>query len=414
MNKRVLMLGAPALLVAGSTVAVASARDAAVDAKAAAAVAGKAGKALEKRRAGDAVALAEQAVALAPRDAAHRALLGQAYLQAGRFASAREVLAESLRLDPRRGRVALNLALAEIATGDWGRARRTLEANADKIGAGDLGLAVALAGDPASAVALLTQAARQPGALRKTRQNLALALALSGQWQAAKVVAEADTPASQIDARMMEWAAFAQPRTASDQVSHLLGVSPAEDAGRPAALALNDAGAPVAVAAIAPASVAPAPVAAGLSFAPAREIVQALPVSTIAARAVPVKIALTRGPQPQPVAAKRAAPPQPAAAPAKGSYYVQLGAFESAAVARDAWGRATRRFAALAGRTPTGMDFRSDQGRFYRLSVGGFARADADAMCRTYRARGGACFVRAGAGDQLAQWLRPGVQVASR
>ena len=65
------------------------------------------------------------------------------------------------------------------------------------------------------------------------------------------------------------------------------------------------------------------------------------------------------------------------------------------------------------------MSFRTDKGSFYRLSVGGFARGDADAMCRRYRATGGVCFVRAGAGDQVAQWLRPGgdrggVQLASR
>lgn len=412
MNKRIMMLGAPALLIAGATVAVASARDAVADAKMAAVVANKAGKALEKRRAADAVALAEQAVALAPRDAAHRALLGQAYLQAGRFTSARETLEESLRLDPRQGRVALNLALTQIATGDWGVARRTLDANADKIGAGDLGLAVALAGDPAGAVTLLTQAARQPGATAKTRQNLALALALSGQWQAAKVIAEADTPANQLDARMMEWAALAQPRAASDQVAHLLGVSPVADAGRPVELALNDGPAAVAVAAVATPPASPAPLA--LTFAPAREIVQALPVSTIRARTAPVRVALTARPQPLPIATKRAAPTPVAVAPAAGQFYVQLGAFDSAEVARDAWNRATRRYAAFKGRTPTGMDFRSETRRYYRLSVGGFARGDADAMCRAYRARGGACFVRAGAGDRTAQWLRPAVQVASR
>lgn len=424
MNKHVLMLGAPALLLAGATVAGASARDAAADAKAAAGTAEKAGRALAKHRVADAVELAERAVALSPRDAAHRALLGRAYLQVGRFQSARQVLEEALSLDPREGRVALNLALAQIACGDWGVARRTLDANHDRIAIGDLGLAVALAGDPAGAVALLTHAARQPDATAKTRQNLALALALSGQWQAAKVVAAADTPAPQVDARMMEWASFAQPRTASDQVAHLLGVQAVADAGRPAALALRDAPAAVAAAPapvaepapavpVAVASAAPAP--AAVAFAPRREVVQALPAATIMAAAAPIKVAPARPPQPVPAAAKRAAAQQPAAEPARGQYYVQLGAFESAAVARDAWDRAQRRFAALKGRAPTGMDFRTDKGRFYRLSVGGFARGDADAMCRQYRARGGACFVRAGAGDRLAQWLRPrGVQVASR
>ena len=100
---------------------------------------------------------------------------------------------------------------------------------------------------------------------------------------------------------------------------------------------------------------------------------------------------------------------------ATGSWYVQLGAFESANVAKDAWGRASRRFAVLAGHAPNGMTFKAKGEDFYRLSVGGFSRSAADSICRQYRAKGGACFVRQGAGDMMAQWLRkPGVQMASR
>ncbi|MEG8023955.1 SPOR domain-containing protein [Sphingomonas aurantiaca] len=119
-------------------------------------------------------------------------------------------------------------------------------------------------------------------------------------------------------------------------------------------------------------------------------------------------------------AIKLAAASAPAAAyPVKpqgtGSWYVQLGAFESAGVAKDAWGRASRRFAVLAGHSPNGMAFKAKGEDFYRLSVGGFSRSAADSMCRQYRAKGGACFVRQGAGDMMAQWLRkPGVQMASR
>jgi hypothetical protein len=53
---------------------------------------------------------------------------------------------------------------------------------------------------------------------------------------------------------------------------------------------------------------------------------------------------------------------------------------------------------------------------YYRLSVGGFARGDAERMCRSYRVKGGRCFVRQQAGDQVAAWVKgsKGVQVASR
>ncbi|MEG8056130.1 SPOR domain-containing protein [Sphingomonas sp. 22L2VL55-3] len=61
------------------------------------------------------------------------------------------------------------------------------------------------------------------------------------------------------------------------------------------------------------------------------------------------------------------------------------------------------------------MTFKAKGEDVYRLSVGGFSKSAANAMCRQYHAKGGACFVRQGAGDVMAQWLRkPGMQMASR
>ena len=73
----------------------------------------------------------------------------------------------------------------------------------------------------------------------------------------------------------------------------------------------------------------------------------------------------------------------------------------------------TRRYAGFASHTPQGMTVSRGGKQFYRLSVGGFARADAVSMCQQYRSRGGACFVRAGAGDQVAMWAK-GRELASR
>lgn len=395
-------LSLPALLSTGATVAGASARDAAADARAVAEVAARAGKALGKRDAPAAVALAEKAVALSPRDAALRALLGRAYLQAGRFASARTMLEEALALDGRDGRAALSLVLARIAGGDWAAARATILAHADTIAADDYGLAVALSGDPAGGVGVLMRAARRPGAGPRTRQNLALALALAGQWGAAKAVAEADLSPADVDRRMTEWAEFARPRAASDQVAHLLGVRAAADAGRPAALALNAPAAPaVAVADAAPAPRA-APVVAKVVFAPPREVVQPLAVQSVTHAA---KVAPKRWTQLIPAPA----------APAKGTWFMQIGAFDSPEVARDVWAREARRFAAFRRLTPHGSHHRNGRRGFHQLSVGGFARADAVALCERYRISGGACFVRAGAGDRVAPWLRrPDARLAMR
>ena len=324
------------------------------------------------------------------------------------------------------GHIALNLALAQIGAGQWHEARATLDTNAGRISPVDRGLALALAGDPGAGVQVLMDVVRSPDATVKARQNLALAFALAGRWSDSRVVAALDLTPADLDKRMVQWAAFAQPQGASDQVAALLGVVPVVDPGQPVALALNapssvavaasdasDAFMPgratpgVEAAAISPAS--PAPVAS------APVVVAAAPVATIAAQgafkvAVPANVA----PVKMTVAAKPK--PQPREL-ASGNFYVQLGAFDSAGVARDAWGRAQRRFAAFRQQTPTGMAFAHEGARYYRLSVGGYTRTDAASLCRQYRNRGGTCFVRAGAGDAMAQWVRRGaggVQVAAR
>lgn len=376
----------------------------------------EAAKALNRHETVKAVGAAEQAVSLAPREAAYRMLLGQSYLQAGRFRSAGEAFADTLQLDGGNGRAALNLALTQVALGDWRAARATLDAHANDIPGADRGLAMALAGDTTGAVALLTEIARTPGANAKVRQNLALAYALGGQWGVARMVAAADMSPADVDQRMQQWAIFAQPKTASDQVASLLGVRPVVDGGQPVALALDGpvpvplAVAPVAVAP--PAAVAPIQVAAAtpvattpkVTFAASREVVQPLPAAVIATPAAfktPIKTAVAK--------------PAARVAAAGGAWHVQLGAFDNAGVARDAWARATRRYAAFKGHLPQGMNFHTSKATFYRLSVGGFSRAGADQACRAYRARGGACFVRTGAGDQVAAWARlGGMQLAMR
>ncbi|KQN37692.1 hypothetical protein ASG37_11770 [Sphingomonas sp. Leaf407] len=410
------MLGGSLGIVAMGTGAVAAGGDAAAPRLAA-----KAAAMLGKDKGAQAVGFAEQAVALAPRDASYRALLGRAYLQAGRFASATQAFSDVLALDPADGRAALNLALAQTATGDWVGARGTLTAHAERIAPADRGLALALAGDPAGGIALLAQAARDPAATATVRQNLALALALDGRWIEARSVASVDMAPALVDQRLVEWAAFARPGNAAQQVAALLKVTTAEDRGQPVQLALVAPADPVAVAAADPAptavasvdpapveglqTVSPAPVQVAtvevprpaISFAPRREIVQALPTAyaKLAAAAAPARI-------------------QTASVPAKGNYYVQLGAYENAAVARDAWAWISRHVPRLAGHAPQGMRATIRGNAYYRLSVGGLARADATGLCGTLRASGSRCFVRAHAGEQLAVWARGGNQVAAR
>lgn len=427
-----LVLGAP--LVGGPTLigglAVASSGVETADLRRAAREAAAATKALKKGEGQKAVTHAEAAVTLDPRNGEYRKLLGETYLFAGRFVSAAQALNEALSLDPANGRTALNLALAQIATGEWDVARQTLATHSATIPASDRGLAMALAGDPAGAVGLLMEIARQPGADAKTRQNLALSLALAGQWQQARAIAALDLSPDQVDGRIMHWASFARPQNAYDQVAALLGVTPIADNGQPERLALAHSmtsavaatrvadpvetympgSAPVeAVAAVAATAVdvAATDVAQGPSitapsgqqvvFAPRQEIVQAVPARAVRAETSVASVGATKPVKVDVPTTQRFT---------KGSWYVQLGAYDSVGVARDAWGRLIKRTPQLKGLTPASASVSTSAGAFQRLSVGGLARADADALCREVRGDGGTCFVRTAAGDKPASWAR--------
>jgi Flp pilus assembly protein TadD len=335
-----------------------------------------------------AVAQAELAVTLSPRSAEHRALLGQAYMKAGRFASAEQSFRDAITLGPAPGRTMLNLALAEIALGRKEAAQSTLAQARGAVADADYGLALALAGDTKGAVAVLEGAARAQGAGPKTRQNLALAYALDGRWREAQTVAAQDVPADELPARLAKWAQFAKPAQPNEQVASLLGVTPAADPGLPTRLALAPAAPePVALAAAGP-QVLPAPVEVP---APAA-VAEARP--TPASPAKPVM--LVAAPKPKP-----AAP----AVSGKGRFVVQLGAYQSAPRLEVAWNRISARATPLQGYSPRSTSFVSGGRRLYRLSVGGFeARADATGLCAGIQAAGGQCFVRSVAGDSPLQW----------
>ena len=102
----------------------------------------------------------EARVAKSPRDMGARSALAQGYLAAGRFNSAATTFEDALALGDRSPRTGLSLALAYIGSGRKAEALDVLQRFANKLPASDYGLAVALAGQPAQGVEVLSQAVR--------------------------------------------------------------------------------------------------------------------------------------------------------------------------------------------------------------------------------------------------------------
>lgn len=380
----------------------------------------------------EAIELAERAVAASPTDAGFRGLLGNCYFAAGRFSSAESAYRDSLTLLSNQPQVVLKMALVSIAQGKNGQAVAFLDAAKDVLDPADYGLALALAGRPQDAAALLHGAAQQVGADSRVRQNLALALALSGDWTNARSVAAQDVPADQIDARIQQWMQMAKPAKASDQVAALTGIVPAAaDPGQPVRLALKDAGtrlaavapvkvaeaAPVEVAEVAPA--APTPVAQPIVAPPVvapSPLAPSVPAPVVLASLAP-KASKHAFSAPRPSLSPRAAALTDAralyrhaafASSAQSRAVVQLGAYASRATVNAAWNRVSSRFGVLRGYAPVAARFDGERGTVYRLSVNGFSSArQAIGLCSSLKRAGGACFVRNVAGDAP-------VQMASR
>lgn len=402
--------------------------------------------ALEAGKVSKAVGLAEAAVAGSPRDASYRALLGQVYLNDGRFASATSALSEAMELGATDSNTIVALTLALIAQGKGAEAISLLQAHRDTVPASDIGLALALAGDSEGAIYVLTDAARAPDASARTRQNLALAFALSGRWAQAQILASQDLSPAKLEARMMEWSKLAETPNAQLRVASLIGTKAQVDGGMPVRLALSnygetqmaavDAPAPVELASADPAPVAayapPPPVLADASSAirsielpmPERNADGVVPVTelpqpkaaseVIMADAAPYRTApraasegRIRPAQQQALELATVLIPQAIAFNAQkpSGWAVQLGAYDSLGIAKEKWGGLKKRSAMLAN-FPASSHAATVKGRtFYRLTVNGLAtRADATSLCNELKAHGQTCFIRAMGGSESIQW----------
>ena len=367
-----------------------------------------------------AITFAERAVAKTPDDAGFRALLGNAYFGAGRFASAESAFKDALSIYSNQPNVVIKLALVEIAQGKNAEAISFLNAGRAVIDPADYGLALALAGQPGDAIAALEPIARAEGADSRVRQNLALAYAFAGDWNNARAIAAQDVPAGQLDARIQQWMQLAKPARPSDQVAALIGVTPAA----------TDPGQPIRLALVKPAD-RPAQAQAEAATAPQPQVAEAAPPPPLLDYAPPPPPAVAEAavvspiapafseppPARKPVEARRASAPSVRIplrnavlrrAAGNSSAVVQLGAYGNSQRVAAAWSAAAKRYGVLRDFTPVSARFDSARGTVYRLSIKGFASdREARLTCETLRRAGGSCFVRNIAGD------RP-VQLASR
>ena len=397
----------------------------------------------------EALALAERMVELAPRDTGYRMLLADLYLKNGRFVSAEAAFSDVLVLDPVNSRAGLTRALTMIGQGKNGQAMIELDRLSATASPADVGLAFALAGQPQRAIEMLEPAARAPDANGRIRQNLALAYALSGDWQKARIVAAQDLSPTELGRRLQHWASLANPAAPSTQVAAVLGVSPVEDAGQPTRLALAPAApqqayaatevpaeaAPVQMAAVEPVAVggpvetvsevkteafAYQPPEHGDAFsAPVESASAEVPVAAAPAEAIRFAAAVNSLVE-SPVQVQRSVAPvakapllafTPVKAAAKpsvkatGRYVVQIGAYRHARQVEQAWARAQRHYGFGDNQPLSTTVSIPGKGTFHRLAVAGFEKpTDAARLCQSIRGKGGACFVRATAGDAPVRW----------
>ncbi len=383
-----------------------------------------------------AVSHAEAAVLAEPRNAAYRSTLASAYLDAGRFASAETTFKDAIQLGDNAPRNALSLSLALSAQGKYSEAATLLNEREGEIAIADLGLALALAGQPERGIHLMGNAIRGGDNTAKMRQNLAFAYALAGRWREARLMAAQDVPGDQLNDRIEQWVMMASPDAWHTRVAALLQVpASVRDGGQPTQLALANhpsieqlAGEATAVAAadmpeLAPLAVAMTPVnelpavepeayeapapARPTNFQAAFASAAAAPVAQDAARFASAPVA------PQAPGRNQAAPAAHGADRAGGTHLVQLGSFSSEQGARRAWSIYVSKYPELAGHEMVLSEAVVRGKRYWRVSAAGFGRSTASSMCGRVRASGAGCFAYA-QGRPLPGAVDSGIRMARR
>lgn len=399
--------------------------------------------ALQKGQTDKAIAHAEAAVLAEPRNPGFRALLGAAYMEAGRFQSAATSFGDALDLGNEDPRTVLSFALAKTALGEGKAAVQVLDDYAKLIDPADLGLAYALAGQPERGVHVLINAVRaSEEATPKLRQNLAYTYALAGNWRAARVMAAEDVPADQLDARLTEWATMSAPEHFQQRVAAMLQVTPRMDGGQPQQLALANfpsqdvmvaeaaaqGDVPV-MAEAAPVAPAAAPQMAVASPRPSFDEAFATPVAAAPATASGIRFVSTPVVQQLPARAEPRAGTRVAASSQRrmtgtlaapvasdksaNTHLVQLGAYDSKIEAQRGWTVLKGKFPQLKDHDVIITEAVVNGRTFWRVAAAGFGATSARGMCGTVKSAGRGCFAYA-ASSPPAGAVDRGVRLAAR
>ena len=123
----------------------------------------------------------------------------------------RPPIAIRCRCYPNQPQVVLKLALVQIAQGKNAEALAFLDAARDVLDPADYGLALALAGQPQDAVAVLEPAARATRRRRPRPPESGAGLCPDRRLDAARTVASQDLSGRPLDARIQQWMTFAKP-----------------------------------------------------------------------------------------------------------------------------------------------------------------------------------------------------------
>jgi cell division septation protein DedD len=314
----------------------------------------------------------EVAVTRDPANAGIRTALAQSYVEQGRFISARESLEDALALGDRNPKTIITLALVNVALGRSDAALVLLDDNQSALSPSDLGLALAIAGNPGRAIDVLGSALRNGENTVRLRQNLAYAYALAGRWREAQIMLGEDLDPTAVDARITQWAKIVNPEAYVARAASVLGQGPIDiDPGQPTVLALNTASKNL---------VDPSSMNAEFALTGAKDAqMSADRLSPIASPETVPDLLLVM-------------PISPIATP--GRFAVQLGVFSSAANADKAWAAYRVKHKQLASLSKQILPLPAKGRTLNRLIADGIATEDkALSLCGAVRSSGGDCMV---------------------